>query len=72
MSPAPFALLEGHPVAPPDKNFCVVCAKPNCCTLQHGQWACSDACCEIIIRGENKKVRETKTGLLAAERKFPL
>lgn len=37
-----------EPVA---KNFCVVCEKPNCNCLQHGKWACSDECCEIIIRG---------------------
>lgn len=48
-----FRVTEGAPPVP--KNFCVVCQKPNCNTLQHGKWACSDACCDIIIRGENKK-----------------
>jgi len=41
-----------------EERTCVVCQKPGCNTLQHGKWACSDECCEIIIRGENKKVRE--------------
>ncbi len=48
-------VIDGLPPEP--KDFCVVCGKPNCCTLQHGQHACSDECCEIIIRGENRKVR---------------
>lgn len=48
-----FSVIEGTPPVP--KDFCVVCGKPNCNTLQHGKWACSEECCEIIIRGETKK-----------------
>lgn len=40
------------------ERICAVCTKPFCNTTQHGKWACSDECCEVIIRGENKKVRD--------------
>lgn len=48
-----FRVIEGTPPEP--KDFCVVCDKPFCRTLQHGKYACSEECCEIIVRGENKK-----------------
>lgn len=62
----PFKVIDGHPPEP--KNFCAVCAKPNCNTLQHGQWACSDECCEVIIRGENKKMRGGATRAKEADK----
>jgi ribosomal protein L37AE/L43A len=53
MSDLVFHVIEGTPRTP--EHFCGVCGKPNCNTLQHGQWACSDECCELIIRGQAKQ-----------------